>query len=126
ADVLVLYRNPDGTVRDPLFGSQILDALEPVLADSGVVGATTVYETNQSSLVSLDGHETLVILSLAGKSGDKLRTFKRIEPLLRTVEKPIEVRIGGLVAFTLLVQAAAREDAAAAEMVALPIAAVLT
>jgi len=126
SDVLVLYRDPEAPVRDALFGSQIIDALDPVLADPGVVGATTVYETNSDALVSRDGHETLVILSLAGASVDKLRTFKRIEPMLRAVPAPVEVRIGGLVAFTLLVQAAAREDAAKAEMVALPVAAVLT
>jgi RND superfamily putative drug exporter len=126
ADVLVLYRNPDGPVRDALFGSGIIDALEPVLADPGVVGATTVYATDQDALVSRDGHETLVIVSLAGGSVEKLKTFKRIEPLLREVPPPTEVSVGGLVAFTLLVQAAAREDAAAAETVALPIAAVLT
>src|SRR4029453_5201669 len=85
ADVLVLYRDPDGQVRDPLFGSQIVCLLEPVLADPGVVGATTVYETNQDALVSRDGHETLVIVSLAGTSVQKLKTFKRIEPLLRAV-----------------------------------------
>src|SRR5262249_6243257 len=32
ADVLVLFRNPDGPVRDPIFGTQVLDVLEPVLA----------------------------------------------------------------------------------------------
>jgi RND superfamily putative drug exporter len=126
ADVLVLFRNPDGPVRDPIFGTQVLDVLEPVLADRGVVGATTVYATNQDALVSLDGHETLVILSLAGTSVEKLATFKRIEPLLRKVEPPAQVQIGGLVSFTVLVQAAAREDATKAEAVALPIAAVLT
>ena len=126
ADVLVLYRNPEGTVRDALFGSQILDALDPVLADPGVVGATTVYETNQDALVSRNGRETLVILSLAGSSIEKLGTYKRIAPLLHAIEPPIEVRLGGLVAFTVLVQDAAREDARQAEMVALPIAAILT
>jgi RND superfamily putative drug exporter len=126
ADVLVLYANPDGPVRDALFGSQIIDALQPVLEDPGVVGATTVYETDQAALVSLDGKETLVLLSLAGTSAEKLVTFKRIEPLLREVEEPIDVKVGGLVAFTLMVQAASREDAAAAERFALPIAALLT
>ena len=126
ADVLVLYRNPEGDVQGAEFGSRIIDSLEPVLADPGVVGATTVYDTNQKTLVSRDGSETLVIVSLAGDSAQKLTTFRRIEPLLRAAEPPVEVAIGGIVGFTLLVQQVAREDAAAAEMIALPFALLLT
>lgn len=125
ADVLVLFRNPEGEVRDAIFGSQVFDALAPVLDDPGVVGATTVYETDQDALVSRDGRETLVILALAGSSAEKLATYKRIEPLLHDVEPEIEVDVGGLLAFTVVVQAAAREDAAKAELFALPIAALL-
>jgi RND superfamily putative drug exporter len=126
ADVLVLYRNPDGDVLDAEFGSRVIDSLDAVLADAGVVGATTVYDTSQKSLVSRDGRETLVIVSLAGDSAKKLATFRRIEPSLRAIEPPAEVVIGGIVAFTLLVQQAAREDAADAEMIALPFALLLT
>ena len=126
ADVLALYRNPDGDVLDAEFGSRVIDSLDPVLSDPGVVGATTVYDTSQKTLVSRDGSETLVIVSLAGDSAQKLATFKRIEPSLRAVEAPAEVVIGGLVAFTLLVQKAAREDAADAELIALPFALLLT
>ncbi len=125
ADVLVLYGNPEGDVRDPGFGSRIIDGLEPVLGDPGVVAATTVYDTNQKTLVSRDGSETLAIVSLAGDSAEKLITFRRIEPMLRAIEPPVEVSIGGIVAFTLLVQQVAREDAERAEMIALPFALLL-
>ncbi len=126
ADVLVLYRNPVGDVQSAEFGSRVIDSLEPVLADPGVVGATTVYDTNQKTLVSRDGRETLVIVSLAGDSAAKLATFRRIEPALRAIEAPAEVSVGGIVAFTLLVQKVAREDATAAETIALPFALLLT
>ncbi len=126
ADVLVLYRNPGGDVLDAEFGSRVLDSLDVVLGDAGVVGVTTVYDTSQKTLVSRDGRETLVIVSLAGDSAHKIATFRRIEGALRGVEPPVEVAIGGIVGFTLLVQQAAREDAASAEMIALPFALVLT
>jgi RND superfamily putative drug exporter len=126
ADVLLLVRNTEGDVRDALFGSLVIDALDPVLSDPDVVGALTVYDTNQDTLVSRDGSETLVILSLAGDAAQKLRTFKRIAPLLREVPPPAEVKVGGLVAFTLLVQEVAQEDAARAEVFALPVVALLT
>ena len=126
ADVLVLYRNPDGDVRDPLFGIRILDGLEPVLSDEGVLGAVTLYDTNEASLVSRDQHQTLVTLALAGDSVEKLRTFRRIEPLLRSIDGPVEVEIGGVIPLSLTLQEVARRDAVAAERVALPIALVLT
>ena len=126
ADVLAIYRDPEADVRDSLFGTQILDMLEPVLADPDVVGATSYYSTAQESLVSRDGHETLVIVSLAGTNAEKLRTIPRIEPLLRQVEPPVQVWIGGHVQASLLAQVIAMDDLAAAEKVALPVAAVLT
>jgi RND superfamily putative drug exporter len=125
-DVLVLYRDETSDVRDPLFGSLILDLLEVVFEDPGVVGATTYWDTSQESLVSHDRHETLVIVSLAGTNADKLATLKRVEPLLRAVDEPIEVAIGGHVAASILAQATAKVDLAKAEAVAIPIALVLT
>ena len=126
ADVLVLYGNPDGDVRDPLFAIRIIDGLEPVLSDDGVLGAITLYDTNEPSLVSRDGRQTLVTLALAGDSVEKMRTFRRIEPLLRAIEDPVEVEIGGVIPLSLTLQEVARRDATAAERVALPIALVLT
>jgi uncharacterized membrane protein YdfJ with MMPL/SSD domain len=126
ADVLLLIRNRDGSVRDAAFGSRVFDALDPVLSDPGVLSATTVYETNRSALVSRDGRETLAILSLAGDAQEKLATFRRIAPELRAAQPPIEIQIGGLIPFTELVQQIARRDAAAAERVAMPIALLLT
>jgi RND superfamily putative drug exporter len=125
-DVLVLYRDASSDVRDPLFGAGVLDLLEIVLEDVGVVGATTYWDTSQETLVSHDKHETLVIVSLAGSNADKLATLKRIEPLLRDAPEPTEVEIGGHVAASILAQATAKVDLARAETVAVPIALVLT
>jgi len=125
-DVLVLFRDPSSDVSDPLFGAEVLDLLELVFEDPGVVGATTYWDTSQQSLVSHDRHETLVILSLGGSNADKLRTLGRIEPTLREVMPPVEVEIGGHVAASILAQSTAKVDLAKAEAVALPIALVLT
>ena len=112
----VLYRNPDGDVRDAALRlahhRRARARARRSRASSAPPPSTT---PTRSTLVSRDGRETLVIVSLAGGSAEKLRTFHRIEPLLRAVEAPVEVQIGGLVAFTLLVQDVAREDAAQAE-----------
>ena len=126
ADVLVLYRDPGADVRNIQFATRILDLLEPVLEDEGVVRATSYFDTAQESLVSRDGHETLVIVSLAGSNADKLRTLVRIDPLLREIEAPVQVAIGGHVAASVLAQEIAHQDITSAELIALPIAAALT
>jgi RND superfamily putative drug exporter len=127
ADLLILYGDPEGDVRDPLFSSEILDLLDPLIAeDAGVVGATTYWDTSEEGLVSRDGHETLVILSLAGTNADKLRTLGRIEGRLRDVQEPTTVAIGGHVAASVLAQEIARVDIAHAEAIALPVALALT
>ena len=126
ADVLALYRHPDGDVRDSQFGVLLLDMLEPVLEDEAVVGAVSYFDTAQQTLVSRDHHEMLVIVSLAGSNTDKLRALPRIDALLRKMPPPVEVSIGGHVAASTLAQKISRGDIKSAEMIALPIAAVLT
>ncbi len=126
ADVLALYRDPRADVRNVHFGSWVLDLTDGLLASSGVVGTSSYFDTADASLVSRDGHEALVIVSLAGSNADKLRTLPRIESQLRHVQPPIEVAIGGHVAASLAAQEIAAADIAYAEEIALPIAAMLT
>ena len=126
ADVLVLYRDRSADVRDAQFAARILDMLQPVLEDPSVVSAMTFYDSGQESLVSRDHHETLVIVSLSGKSAEHIAALSRIGPLLRKIDGNVEVAIGGHVAATLLAQQISRGDIQSAERIALPIAGLLT
>jgi len=126
ADVLALYRSADAPVQDPRVAFALLDALDPVIADPGVLAVSSVFDSARTALVSHDGHETLVLVSLRGSAEEKLGTYRRIEPGLRAVEAPLSVAIGGLVPFTRVVQEVAERDVLAAERVALPIALALT
>jgi len=126
ADVLALYRSADAPVQDPRVAFRLLDGLDPAIADPGVLSVTSVFDSAQKNLVSRDGHETLVLVSLRGTAEEKLRTYERIEPGLRSVEPPLSVSLGGLVPFTRVVQEIAERDVLAAERVALPIALALT
>ena len=126
ADVLVLYRDPDHDVRNVHFGSWLFDLSDGLLQNPGVVGVSSYFDTAERSLISRDGHEALVIVSLAGSNADKLRALPRIESQLRAVEPPVEVAIGGHVAASLIAQEIAHSDIASAELIALPIAAALT
>ncbi len=126
ADVVALYRNRELDAHDSQFATRILDVIDAVVQDDGVIGTTSYYDTAQESLISRDGHETLVIVSLDGNKVEKLRTLERVAPLLRQIEPPTEVAIGGGVAASVLAQQIAHVDIRSAEMMALPIAALLT
>src|SRR5258706_251186 len=126
ADVLALYRDPRADVRNVHFGSWILDLTGGLLATPGVVGTSSYFDRADSDLAAPEGPEALVMVSLAGTTADKLRTLPLIESQLRDVQAPIEVSIGGHVAASLAAQRIATADIAAAEKIALPIAAVLT
>ncbi len=126
ADVLVLYRDPRVDLRNVHFASFVLDLTDRILQSEGVVGASSYFDTAEPALVSRDGHEVLLIVSLSGTNADKLRTLPRIEAQLRAVDPPMEVAIGGHVAASILAQQIALADVNSAESVALPIAALLT
>jgi RND superfamily putative drug exporter len=126
ADILALYRDPSADVRDPRFAAQVLDVIDGIELDSAVVSGSSYFDTGDASLVSRDGHDALAIVSLAGSNAEKLRTFQRIESQLRRVAPPIEVLIGGHVAASILAQNIAHADIQSAELIALPIAALLT
>jgi RND superfamily putative drug exporter len=126
ADVLVLYRDPAADIRNPQFASWLSDLADGLLQRPGVVGISSYFDTGEPGLISRDGHEALVIVSLAGSNADKLRTLPRIESQLRAVAAPIQVEIGGHVAASIVAQEIAHADITSAEEIALPIAAVLT
>jgi len=126
ADVLVLYRDPTADIRNVQFGSWLSDLADGLLRDPRVVGISSYFDTAERGLISRDGHEALVIVSLSGSNADKLRTLPSIESQLRAVVPPVEVAIGGHVAASIVAQEIAQADITSAEAIALPIAAVLT
>ncbi len=123
-DVVAILHTPGESVRDSLFVTRVLDALEALHEDEGVATALSYYNTGLESLVSLDGEQTVVIIDLAGSAADAIETLDRIEPVLSEIGAELE--IGGLVAAELLGQEIAARDIARAERLALPLAALLT
>jgi RND superfamily putative drug exporter len=126
-DLLLLYRRSDGGgMRSSQAAALVSDALEGVLADAEVLGATSYYDTSLDSLISRDGRVALVLLSLAGSEAHKIDVFRRLEAELRAPGPGLSLEIGGSVAAAKLAREVAAADARRAESVALPIAALLT
>jgi len=91
ADLLILYRNPEGDVRDAEFGSRIIDGLEPVLADAGVVArrpSTTPISGRRLARRTRDARGRVA----RRRQRQKLETFRRIEPLLAPSSRPSKRR----------------------------------
>ena len=92
-----------------------------------MVGATSYYDTAQESLVSRDGHETLVIVSLAGSNAEKLRTLRRIDAAAAADRAArSRSRSAGTWRPPCWRRRSRARTSRSAEMIALPIAALLT
>jgi RND superfamily putative drug exporter len=126
-DLVLLYRRSDGgDMRSSQAAALVTDALDPVLGDPEVIGATSYYDTNLDTLVSRDGRQALVLLSLEGDDAAKIGVYRRLEAALREIGPGLEVEIGGNAAAATLAQDIAAADVRRAESWALPIAALLT
>ncbi len=126
-DLVLLYRRSDGGgMRTSQAAALVSDALDPVLDDPDVLGATSYYDTNLDTLLSRDGRLALVLLSLEGDDAGKVAVFRRLEAELRAPGPGLEVEIGGNAAAATLAQDIAARDVRKAEAWALPIAALLT
>jgi RND superfamily putative drug exporter len=126
-DLVLLYRRGDGgDMKTSQAAALVSDALDAVLDDPDVLGATSYYDTNLDALVSRDGRQALVLLSLEGDDAAKVAVYRRLEPELRAAGPGLEVAIGGNAAAATLAQDIAAADVRKAESWALPIAALLT
>ena len=126
-DLVLLYRRSDGgDMKSSQAAALVFDALDAVLDDPEVLGATSYYDTNLDALLSLDGRQALVLLSLEGDDAAKVGVFRRIEAELRATGPGLALEIGGNAAAATLAQDIAAADVRKAESWALPLAALLT
>ena len=123
-DIVALLRAEDGDVRGPEFAGLVVEGLEPLFEDEGVLGVTSYYDTGLEPLVSKDGSETLVLAYLAGSQAERVATYARLEPQLREGFPGVE--LGGPIPASVLAQRIAERDVRQSELMALPIALGLT
>ena len=123
-DIVAVLHAEDGDVRDPEFAGFVVEGLEPLFGDEGVLGVTSFYDTGLEKLVSHDGSRTLVLVFLAGSQAERVATFARLEPALR--ESFPGVELGGPIPASVLAQRIAERDVTQAELMALPFALALT
>jgi RND superfamily putative drug exporter len=123
ADIVAIYSSDSLRVDDPAFESAVTDVVEGIPADA-TARVTSYYDTGAPTLVSEDGHATMVVVSLAGETqDDKSESYDEVAPTLEA--DGLTTNIGGQWAVFNDVNEMVSEDIARAESIAMPIVFVL-
>ncbi|MGX5657113.1 MMPL family transporter [Geodermatophilus nigrescens] len=122
ADVVVLYRSDDLTVDDPAYAEAVSGSLAALPA--GLVERTTTwFDGGAPPLVSDDRRSTYAVLTLAGDADARTQALEAIEDDLAA--PGLEVSVGGAATVERDINDRVGADIARAEMISLPVLAVL-
>ncbi|MGY1717168.1 MMPL family transporter [Geodermatophilus sp. SYSU D01106] len=122
ADVVVLYRSDDLTVDDPAYAEAVTGSLAALPA--GLVERTTTwFDGGAPPLVSDDRRSTYAVLTLAGDADARTEALEAIEDDLAA--PGLEVSVGGAATVERDINDRVGADIARAEMISLPVLAVL-
>jgi RND superfamily putative drug exporter len=120
ADVVVLYRSDDLTVDDPAFQAAVTESLAALPQDA-IERTTTFYGTEAPQLVSEDRQSTYAVLQLADVDWDVA-----LEEIEADLSAPgLQTQLGGNAVIDTDINDRVSADIARAEMISLPILAVL-
>ena len=122
ADVVALYSSDDLSVDDPAFARAVTSTLDALPGDD-VLRAVSFFDTGAPFLVSEDRRSTYAVLTLRGDEDEREAVLDAIEDDL---EAPgLTTQLGGDVTVNRDMNEQVSEDIAKAEMISLPILAVL-
>jgi uncharacterized membrane protein YdfJ with MMPL/SSD domain len=122
-DVIALYTTRSGTVEDPQVRDSILAVVSRLKNEPGV-GAIESFDTmGAPHFISRDRAKTFLVVDLRGDDQKKNETFRRLRPMF-TAEN-LSVQFGGLVPTNLSVFETIRHDLLRAELLALPLVALV-
>ncbi len=123
-DLIAVLHRPEGDVRTAAYATRVLDGLDRLYLHPAIAGVVSHYDTGLASLVSQDGHRTLLLVDLEGRPAEQMAVLPEVEALLHELFPGVE--IGGPTPASALAQEIAGKDVLRAELHALPIAGVLT
>src|SRR5713226_102246 len=123
-DVIILLRSDTWHPTDPAFTQAANDLLSTLKKRPEVASLTSYYSTQSQSLLSRDGHETFVVLQLAGQDETtKQHEYKALEPSLTS--STLHVTTGGTIPVYVALSNQVNADLEHAEFITFPILAVL-
>lgn len=122
-DVVVLLRNSQMQASDEPFQQAVLQMQGALNARPEVVAVSSYYTKHDPGLVSRDGHEVLLLISLSASNGGKTSNYQNIAPLLNS--PGLQVYPGGSIVSDLQFNTQIGEDLQHAELITLPVTALL-
>lgn len=119
-DVVLILSSAQMQASNEAFRQATLDIQNVLKERSEVVTVSSYYtRSNNSGLVSRDGHQVLVLMNLAGQGSDKLQNYINIAPLLTSTI--LHVEAGGPVVSDVQFNVQIGRDLQSAELITLPV-----
>jgi trehalose monomycolate/heme transporter len=123
ADVVVLYRSPDLTVRDPAYRAAVTRSLA-ALPTGKVLSYQTYWSTGSPQFAGRGGHETYAVLRLAGATdAAQMKTYQAISGELAA--PGLTTRVGGQIPTEVAINSEVKADIGRAEGISMPLLLVL-
>src|SRR5215475_10241220 len=123
ADVVVLYRSPALTVRDPAYRAAVTRSLAALPTDK-VLSYQTYWSTGSPLFAGRGGHETYAVLRLAGADdAAQMKTYQAISGKLGV--PGLTERVGGQIPTELTINDQVKADIGRAEAISMPVLLVL-
>ena len=123
ADVVVLYRSPALTVRDPAYRAAVTGSLSALPADK-VLSYQTYWSTGSPLFAGDRGHETYAVLRLAGGGdGAQMKTYQAISGEFGA--PGLTTRVGGQIPTEVAINSEVKADIGRAEAISMPVLLVL-
>ena len=123
-DVIVLMSSDTLKATDPAFANAAQAMLATLQARREVKSVSSYYSTRSAQLVSRNGHETFAVVQLTAQDeSQKEQDYKTIQPLIAS--PTLHVMTGGNVAVSVAMNKQVGADLERAEMITLPIVALL-
>ena len=123
ADVVVLYRSPSLTVRDPAYRAAVTRSLA-ALPTGKVLSYQTYWSTGSPQFAGRGGHETYAVLRLAGATDSaQMNTYQAIKGEFGA--PGLTTRVGGQVPLEVAINSEVKADIGRAEAISMPVLLVL-
>ena len=121
--LVVLFSSSKLTVNTPRFRQAELAVLAPLAHDPGISTVETYYSTNDASFVSRTQHESYALVGLKGNSDQQATTVSNVSAHLKS--NTLTIQLGGAAAVDAASTTYVKQDLSRAELIALPITALL-
>ena len=127
-DVILLFESPDGrSLNDPVTFGAVASHLESLKTEhpDEIAHVTSYFDTRNAQLINEEGTRAFAAIGLRGDGEQTLKDFRAIEDSLVAEDLPVETRVAGATAVADSLDDGMAGDIVRAEIIALPVVAVL-